>query len=219
MFGQLNVTPVVPATPPEWAFDPLKVDKLYQPIYDRVNYPAAGATSLNFFSVPVGGTATIIRAGTAASVTKTRRDTNLTNQSVLPNEGFDWQGIAITYIPLQQADSAAATTSILEDIQNIMYGGYFTFKVLDNTLLEGPLHWLPSITGFDGLVSTTVTAMTMVACQPGSGDPRAAFWVTEKKFLPPNTGFSFQMNWDGTVTTTQTIDIVITLLGVKFRPK
>lgn len=219
MFGQLKVDPVVPATPPEWAFDPQRVDKLYQPIYDRVNYAAAGATSVNFFSVPIGGSATLIRAGTAATITKTRRDTNLSNQGVLPNEGFDWQGVAICYIPLQQAVGAAATGDIIDDIDRIRYGGYFTFKVLDNTLLEGPLFLLPSIASMAGVVSTTETSHSIVSAQPGIGDPRAAFWVTEKKFLPPNTGFSFAMNWDGTVSVTQTFDIYIILLGMKYRPK
>ena len=214
-FGQLPVEAVVASTPPEWAFDPQKVDVLYQPVYDRVNYAAAGATSLNFFSVALGGSATLIRAGAAATVTKTRRDTNMVASGSIPNEGFDWQGVGMVYVPLQQVPGVAATNDIADDIQRIMYGGYFTFKVLDNTLLELPILTIPSIISLGGLA----TGNDVMAVQPGKGDQKDAFWVTKKKFLPPNSSFTFTMNFDGTVSLSQTFDIYVFLLGEKYRPK
>lgn len=224
MRGLYEVQPVVATAPPSyvqagdkenWAIDPSQVDMLYQPLYDRANYAAAGATTTNFFAVSVGQSATLIRAGSAATVLKTKRDTNMISQGVLPNEGFDWQGIAICYVPLQQASGVAATNDIADDIQKLMYGAYITFKVLDNTLLEIPLFMIPSNVGFSGITTGT----DVMAIQPGQGNPKDAFWVTRKKFIPPNTSFTFVMSVDGTVTLTQTFDICISLLGERFRPK
>ena len=52
-------------------------EDLWQPLYDRVNYPQAGATQLAFFSVPQGQAATLI-TGVAAAAAKVKdfRDTN-----------------------------------------------------------------------------------------------------------------------------------------------
>ncbi len=83
-FGQTAVT------------DPLKAqgfrtqraespEDLWQPLYDRVNYPAIGATQLAFFSTPQGQVAPLILGiGAAANKVKTYRDTNMQNANVVP---------------------------------------------------------------------------------------------------------------------------------------
>lgn len=59
-------------------------EDLWQPLYDRVNYTAAGTSQLSFFSTVLGQSATLIRAGSASAVSKTKRDTNMENANVVP---------------------------------------------------------------------------------------------------------------------------------------
>ena len=74
-------------------------EEIDQPLYDRVDYPGLGAYELRFFHVPVGGTATLIRAGAAAAVVKTRRDTNMEQEAVIPAKRFRMRGVEIVYLP------------------------------------------------------------------------------------------------------------------------
>lgn len=56
-------------------------------MYDRVNYPAVGATQLAFFSTPQGQVATLILGvAAAAAKVKTYRDTNMQNANVVPTK-------------------------------------------------------------------------------------------------------------------------------------
>lgn len=64
-------------------------EDLWQPLYDRANYAAAGQSSLSFFSVPRGQSATLITLATAAAKIKTYRDTNMENSNVVPTKMFN----------------------------------------------------------------------------------------------------------------------------------
>src|ERR1051326_155915 len=138
MAGQMmpvSAPPAAPADPGGFAKYRTQMrespEDIWQPVYDKVNYPAAGSNELIFFSTPVGGSATLIRAGAAGTVSKTRRDTNLEQQGVIPTKAFKIHGFSICYIPVQQAVAQANTQSIVDDMQRLMFGGFMEFRIVD----------------------------------------------------------------------------------------
>src|SRR5260370_34835221 len=183
-------------------------EDIYQPFYDRVNYPAAGVSPLAFFSVPVGGSATLIRAGVAAAVNKTRRDTNLEQQGVVPTKALQVHGFSMSIIPLQQAPTAAATINIADDVQRIIYGSYLELRLVDKPYLYLPSVLIPSTGVLRGMAATTANASTLISAPgSGSGNPRDAWWTGVPLTIDPYQNFSPPLTFDGTVAASQTYDI------------
>src|SRR5271167_2885295 len=72
-------------------------DEIYAPLYDSIVYPAAGATQLTFFALPIGQGVTSAPGGAGA---KTENDTNLTNAGLLPlGNRFYMTGIEVMFYP------------------------------------------------------------------------------------------------------------------------
>ena len=187
-------------------------EDIYQPIYDRVNYAAAGAFELIFFSNPVGASQTLIRAGVAASVIKTRRDTNLENQGVFPAKAFQVWGISFTIVPLQNVPTAAATDNIPDDYSILVDGGYFQFTLVDRPFLYLPLS-LVDWHYFGGAAATTLNATTLMS--PLKSD---VFPIEPKLTVAPNQNFSARMQFDGSPAVTQSCDLVVCLHAFMRRP-
>ena len=224
-----NGQPLVPVTPA--AADPGQFQRfrtqmrespedIWQPVYDRKNYAAAGTFEIIFFSVPIGGSDTLIRAGAAASVTKTRRDTNLETQGVIPTKAFKIHGFSICYVPLQQAVAAANTQSIVDDMQRLMYGGFLEFRIVDKPYLYLPLHKLPATGVLRTSVGGAFTAgnVALGAGGPGTGSPRDAYWLGVPLTLDPYQNFSARMQFDGSPALIQTFDIQLFMEGYMRRP-
>jgi len=197
--------------------DPNKPEDLYQPLYDRVNYAAAGAAQISFFSTQLGQSTTLIRAGVAAAVVKTKRDTNLDTSGVVPTKLFQFVGLSIAYIPLQQAVAAANTVSISDDIARIKYGSWIDFKIIDKPILQLPTHVVPEANPVTA-ASTTINASTVYATGIQSASPVPMYKFVIPITLNPFESFQFTMNFDGTVTLTQTFDIQVLLHGFMRRP-
>ena len=185
-------------------------EDIYQPFYDRVNFPAAGAFEIAFFATPVGGSATLIRAGATGTFTKTRRDTNLEQQGVVPTKALQVHGFSVSYVPVQQAVGAAATGSIPDDVQRLMYGAFLELRLIDKPYFYLPNVLLPSTGVLRGMASTTLTASTIVAAPgSGSGNPRDCFWTGVPLTIDPYQNFSARMQFDGSPPTGQTYDIYL----------
>ena len=196
--------------------NPNKPEDLYQPLYDRVNYAAAGASQISFFSTQLGQSATLIRAGSAASVTKSRRDTNLDTSGVVPTKLFQFIGVSICYIPLQQAVAAANTVSIGDDIMRIKYGSWFELKIIDKPILQCPTHLIPESNPVSA-ASTTINASTVYGSGAVVGaTPMYKFGIPIT--LNPFESFAVTLNFDGTVALTQTFDIGLILHSFMRRP-
>jgi hypothetical protein len=195
-------------------------EDIWQPVYDRVNYAQAGSFELTFFSTPVGGSATLIRGGAAATVSKTRRDTNLEQQGVIPTKAFKIHGLSLTYVPLQQAVAGAATQSIPDDIQRLMFGGFLEFRIVDKPYLYLPLHKIPATGIYRGSVGGAYTAGNAVASAggPGTGAPRDIYWLGVPLVLDPYQNFSARMQFDGSPAVIQTYDLQLFLEGYLRRP-
>lgn len=202
-------------------------EDIWQPIYDRKNYPAAGSFEIVFFSIPVGGTDTLIRGGAAvAGATKTRRDTNLEQQGVIPTKAFKIHGFSLCFIPVQQAASATAlggtgsTLSIMDDMMRLMYGGFMEFRIVDKPYLYLPLHKVPA-TGVlrgTGFAAATGAAAAISGGGPGTGAPRDIYWIGIPLVLDPYQNFSMRLQFDGSPALNQTFDIQLFMEGYLRRP-
>ncbi len=193
-------------------------EDIYQPIYDRANYAAAGATSLSFFTNALGASVTLIRAGATGTVTKTSRDTYLQQPGVLPSKAFNLLGFSVCYVPLQQAVAQANTQSILDDQMRLAYGGYLIFNLLDKPYLYLPLCMIPGVGVFRGAMAGNFTAGNTGASGGGPGNGVDAFWLGVPLTIDPYQQFSATLNWDGTVSLVQTFDIYLIMHGYVRRP-
>lgn len=195
-------------------------EDLWQPIYDRANYAAAGQFEVTFFTIPLGGNATLIRAGVAAAVAKSRRDTNLEQAGVMPSKAFKWVGLSLTFIPLQQAVAVAGTQSIPDDIQRLMYGGFLEIRLIDKPYLYLPLHKIPATGIYRGTVGGAYTAGNAVASGGGggTGSPRDIYWLNTPLTLDPYENFSARMQFDGSPALIQTFDMQLFFEGTVRRP-
>lgn len=184
-----------------------------QPLYDRVNFPAAGTTAqLNFFSTQFGATATLIRAGATGSFQKTKRDTNLTTSGQVSGKTYVVGAISVAYIHEDEGEVTNPT-----DRDKLRNGGWCEFKIGDGLVFELPLVYVPEMNPIV-IGSTTVTNTTMLGSVGGGSlmFPRLKF--RQPVTIPPNQSFTFNMNWDGTVALTKAIDIQVYLHSVQLRP-
>lgn len=188
-------------------------EDLWQPLYDRVNYPAAGATTLSFFSAPKGTSATLITAGAAAARTKTQRDTNLENQNVVPTKMFKFVGISIAFLHL-----AAGTLANSADRDSIRNNGYLSFRIVDKDILFLPLVAIPELNPIIA-TSTTATDSTINSIAGGGGNNVPMYKFPIPITLNPYENFSVNLIFDGgTTTITNTLDIALLLQGFMRRP-
>jgi hypothetical protein len=175
-------------------------EEFVQPLYDRVHYPVAGTTaSYSFFSVPLGGNATLLRAGVATAISKTMRDTNLATAGVIPSKAYAIIGISIAFI----SGNETISTNI-NDIHEIVGGSWFKFTIVDKDILTAPTLVLGDL-----YPVTTSTATGAIGHSTGGGAPMFKF--PKPVLLKPNTSFSFSLNVDGTVAIATILDIYIFL--------
>lgn len=197
---------------------PYSPEDLAQPLFDRINYPAAGATELRCFTQPLGSVVTLNQAGVAlATKTKSYRDTNMDNAGVVPTKRYTFTGVTINYIPLQQAPAAANTVSIADDIIRLMNGGYVEFRIVDKPLLYVPLNLIPSSNPINS-ISTTQNASTVMGTGALAAIPYPMFKFAIPITLNPYENFSFILRFDGVVTVSQSTDIQVVLSAFMRRP-
>jgi len=190
--------------------DRSRPEDFVQPLYDRANIATTVPSSINFFSVPIGQTATLIRAATAGSVSKTRRDTNLEQAGIIPSRAVEIRGIAIGIVHSDRDGAANA-----QDRAFIVDGGWVKFVVAGSkTILEIPLLAIPIINDFQS-VATTATTTTINAL---SGPKAPYFKLNPAIALEANTNFSIEVGWDGTITLGGTCDMYMFLFGAMRRP-
>lgn len=194
-------------------------EDIWQPLYDRVNFLAAGQFEVAWFANPLGSSVTLIQAGASVTKIKTFRDTNLPNQGVLPAKAFQIHGFALHYVPVQQAVGAVATASIVDDIARLMNGGFLEVRLIDKPYLFLPLHRIPDPGSIRAFMATTATATTIVApAGPGTGSPRDIWWITPPLTIDPYQNFVARGQFDGSPAIGQTNDMALFLEGFTRRP-
>lgn len=191
--------------------NPQKPEDLWQPLYDRVEYLAAGSAELGFFSQPLGATATLITGGVAAAKTKSYRDTNMQNSNVVPTKLFRFEGISLAYMHLTQ--NLATNLADREILRN---GGYLRFRIVDKDIINIPMISLPELNPVT-TAATTVTATTMLGMS-GGGGRIAMYKLPIPIVLNPYESFQITLTFDGSPTITNALDIVLMLQGYMRRP-
>ncbi len=181
---------------------------LGQPLYDRVEYPAAGCTEMSFFSTVKGQSATLISAGATGTVTKSHRDTNMDTANVAPNKQFEF--VAIGMYKIHEDEGEAANPA---DRDKIRAAGYLHVKVVDQDVLYLPILAIPE---GNPIITNTMNSSMGATSLSGCSIPMFPFRV-------PLTLEAFQqltvkLVFPATVTTTKAVDILLMLHGYMRRP-
>lgn len=197
-------------------------EDLWQPLYDRVNYPAAGVTQLAFFSTPQGQAATLI-TGVAAAAAKIKdfRDTNMQNANVVPTKMFKFMGISLGFA---NQVPGTVTTNVLaasdaSDRDRLRQNAWLDFKIVDKTILDLPLICIPEVNPFV-VASTTVTAATILGTAGGGGMNVPMYKLPIPITLNPYENFSVTINLSAAVALSgaNSMDVYIVLQGFMRRP-
>jgi len=188
----------------------------WQPIYDRVEYPQAGTTNLQFFSNVRGTSATLITGGATATRIKNFRDTNLDQAGFMSMKGFIMVALGISYIPLGYGTVSTSALNYCDDIQRLAYGGYLELDFIDMPYLRigldniGDKDRTPAV-----MASTANNAIMFVA----GGMGKNPFDIDPVYFIAPQENFSCFATLDGTALNIGSVlDVKLTLYGYQIRP-
>lgn len=188
-------------------------EDLWQPLYDRVNYPAAGTSALGFFSSARGQSAMLLNtetAGvwTAAAKVKSFRDTNIENSNVVPTKMFKIVGVSIAFL-----HATPAATKCAQDREIIRGGAYLQFRIVDKDIIFLPLVCVPEMNPF---VSITSNAQNATAGGGGQNVPMYKFPIPIT--INPYENFTVTLNCDNSPPVNETMDIYMMLHAYMRRP-
>lgn len=188
-------------------------EDLWQPLYDRVNYPAAGTSALGFFSSSRGQSATLlstVAAGvwTAANKVKSFRDTNIENSNVVPTKMFKIVGVSVAFLHANQNDG-----NVTRDREIIRGGSFLQFRIVDKDIIFLPLVTIPEM---NPVVSTTGNNVNGTAGGGGQNVPMYKFPIPIT--INPYENFTIQMTSDNSPPISQTMDIYMMLHAYMRRP-
>mgnify|MGYP003502362950 CR=1 FL=1 len=186
-------------------------EDLWQPMYDRAKYPAAGTSEIGFFATPRGQSATLITAGSAASKVKSYRDTNNENANVVPTKMFKIVGMSIGFV---HSSYTAATNA--DDRAKVRDGSYFQFRIVDKDILFLPTVFIPEVNPIMA-ASTTLTSTTINSMVSGGGGA-SLYKFPIPITINPYENFSISLKVDGTVSVTNTLDVYVVLHAYMRRP-
>ena len=185
-----------------------------QPIYDRVNIATAVPASVALFSLQIGSSVTLIRAGATATVAKTYRDTNMVTGGVLQDRAIDVRAIQIILIPVVHTAAGAASNDIADDKATLYEAGWLDFVPSSKPRLRLPL--LPFKFLDPDFTSTTATTTTMWSAA-GVGGMMLSLGE-DAILLEKGIPFQVTVNFDGAPTLIQTFDLQMLLWGYNERP-
>ncbi len=191
-------------------------EDLWQPIWDRANYPNAGVASINFFAIPRGGAATLIRgvAVAAAGVNKTLLDTNLDNAGVIPTKLFEIHGISWGII--HQVPGGATD---LADRDRLRNNGYMRWRIVDKDILILPLLLLPEINPMV-VASTTANITTILGTAGGGGIGIPMYRLPIPVTIQPYENFSVEFIFSqvALATAVNSVDLYLIFHSYMRRP-
>lgn len=190
-------------------------EDLWQPLYDRANYAAAGANQVAFFGVPKGQSATLLSTFVAATATwtaatksKTYRDTNIENSNVVPTKLFKTVGISWG---MYHSVINAALNSV--DREALRGGGFLQFRIVDKDIIFLPLGLIPEL---NPIAATTQTAVNAYAGGGGQNVPMYKFPIPIT--LNPYENFTTLMVFDNSPAVNTTLDLQLVLHAFMRRP-
>jgi hypothetical protein len=183
-------------------------EDLWQPLYDRVQYPLAGINALSFFSVARGQQANLIVGGAIVLKTKTYRDTNMENSNVVPTKMFKFVGISLGFVHLTEG---AVTNPV--DRDRLRSGAFLQFRIVDKDILFLPLVALPEVNPY-----IIAGAAATVGAAGGGGQNVPMYRLPIPITLNPYENFNVTISIDGVVALTGDVDVYVMLQGYMRRP-
>lgn len=184
-------------------------DETYAPLYDHVNYAAAGQPQLSFFSQPIGqGTTT----APGATGTKSLADTNITNANMLPvDNAFYMTGIEVVVFPGVNPGRGATTSALMGTFWNDMWvigkSGVLTLRIgTRDYIQDGPLMNFPSTQGLGGVaaMADATTAAASLASTVEYARYVGQAYTIVPLLIQPTQNFSVTMTWPAVVATVST---------------
>lgn len=197
-----------------------------QGLFDTAIYPAAGATQLNFFALPIGqGTSPFTGAKTAS-------DTNMNLAGQLPAmQGFLVEAIEVLFLPttpsvaaqMPAAFGAQAISQIVNDAYIFRRSGNLNFLVGSKPYLQdGPMMKFPASADF-----AINAALADVSTAGANFQSRIAYGKAVGRtyslggapiYLTANQNFNVSLNWpEGLQAITNPAAVRVTLQGLLYR--
>ncbi len=196
---------------------PENPEDLSQPLYDRANIATTPASQITFFSTPKGQAATLIVGTVTSSKTKSFRDTNMETAGVIPTKLYKFYGISLGFVHATAISGTAAQTTMANDRETIMNGGYLQVRFVDKDILFVPLIMIPVINPI-AAAATTANNTTINATNPGGGQGVPMYPLRIDLTLEPYTNFTISLNFDGTLTLANSLDMYFIFHAFQRRP-
>jgi hypothetical protein len=153
------------------------LERIQQPLYDRNTVATSGTGQLNYFQVPLGGTA----AG--AAVAKTQVQTNMDQGGSLPYpKNFEIHAIRL----VNQYGSAVV------DLSRIYDSSWFRLFIGTKDYLVVNSFMLTAGVGLNGVANGTTNIVSVVN---GRGDQRGIYVLAEPIDLIPQQNFRCEINF------------------------
>lgn len=198
-------------------------EAIRQSLYDSVAYPAAGAATLNLFSLPVGQG---VGFGGAA---KNLSDTNMTLAGQMPaNQEFLIQSIEVLFLPttptvaaqMPAASGVTAVAALVNDAYIFGRSGNLVLTIGSKAYLqEAPMMRFPAKAhfGLHAAVSDT-TAATSQRIAFGKAQGRPYMLQPANLRLVSNQNFGVALNWpEGLQAITNPAWVKVILDGILYR--
>lgn len=183
------------------------VEALRQPMYDTVDYAAAGQTNLTLFALPIG------QGG------KTSEQTNMTVAGQLPApQNFLVTSIHLDFTPNSSITPAGALLEggqYIDDVYSFGRAGYLELQVGSKIqLTDGPMRAFPPRTRLDTMVSTTVAGTSH-----GYAQWQGLVYDITPILIPWGQNFSVALRWNTAVALPSTLagTVRCTLDGYLYR--
>lgn len=181
--------------------NPNMQDIIYEPLYDTLTYPAAGASELAFFQEGIG------RNG------KTIVQTNMeTNGTIPTGQNFIITGVELWFVPAALSNTAAVT-KLADDVRTFTQNGALVLNVSSKDYIrQAPLGSFPPSSHVEVDAATTVAANNIQQAY-NVGQPFNILNLT----LSSNVNFKATLYSLPALPSTQAGKIIMKLNGFKYR--
>lgn len=189
------------------------VEGIWNPLYHRQTYAAAGQTLLTFFQTPVGNAAT-----------PTNAETNMLAAGQLPRpQEFLCTGIQVHLrSPAAPSRTAAAATTIGTNWNNVD-AVFESLSWLNFTIgskayvIDGPLSKFPPMFGLDGNQAASMWAAAAQSTVFDYARPTGRYYAIAPVRIPANQNFSVSLNWSAVQAIAASTYITVVLDGYLYR--
>lgn len=178
-----------------------------QPLYDTVNYAAAGQAMMNFFAIPRGQAAvltTAVGGAPAAGTIKTYRDTNLDVAGFTPDKRWQFDGMNFAFRRI--------TDLVTDELdRNLIVGNtWWHFRIGDKDVLYIPTVFIPCV-NYTHSITWGATSGHAI------GANAQIYMFTTPLVIDAGERIQLTLEAPGNIAVTTTVDITVMLHGTMQR--